>query len=51
LRSGFNEQKAVVDGFAACDFVARVRVDICLCCFLIGNASDVKLIAQSAIND
>jgi hypothetical protein len=47
----FAKEKAVVNGFMACDFVARVRIDIRVCCFLIGNSRDAKLIAQSAINE
>jgi hypothetical protein len=47
----FAKQKEVVNGFTACDFVAGVRIDIRVCRFLMGNASYVKLIAQSAINE
>jgi hypothetical protein len=47
----FAEQKAVVNGFTACDFVTQVRIDILVCRFLIGKLGDVKLIARSAINE
>jgi hypothetical protein len=47
----FAEQKAVINGFTACDFVTRVRIDIRVCCFLIGNLIVEKLIVQSAINN
>jgi hypothetical protein len=40
----FAEEKAVADGFTACDFATRVRIDVCVCRFLIGNLSDVKLV-------
>jgi hypothetical protein len=51
LRVNFAEQKAVVDGFTAYDFVTQVRIDIRVCRFLIGKLGDVKLIVQSAINE
>jgi hypothetical protein len=47
----FVERKAVVNGLTACDLAAQVCIDICVCRFLIGNPGDVKLIAQSAINE
>jgi hypothetical protein len=41
----------VINGFTASDFTTRVRIDICARRFLIGNLSDLKLIAQSAIDE
>jgi probable addiction module antidote protein len=47
----FAIRKVVVNDFGAFDFVTRVRIDVCICGFLIGNPNDAKLTAQLAIND
>jgi hypothetical protein len=41
----------MVNGFTACDFVTKVRIDIRGCRFLMGNPGDVKQSTPSAINE
>jgi hypothetical protein len=45
------DKEIAVNDFGAFDFVARVRIDVRIYRILISNLSDVKLIAQSAINE
>lgn len=44
-------EKIVVNDFGAGAFVIGVRIDVCICGFLIGYLNDGKLTSQSVIND
>jgi hypothetical protein len=45
------DKEIAVNDFGERDFVTRMRIDVRISRFLIGNLNDVKLIAQSVINE